>query len=70
MPSYRIKPERASGDIPRNTLDLHTVSRYLKGVESLCHEAKLSADPKVVLAALEILARQRVTVQELFEGKV
>jgi hypothetical protein len=47
------------------TLDLDQVRRYLHGIESLAREAAKSDDPRVVMTALTVLARQQQTVAEL-----
>jgi hypothetical protein len=43
--------------------------RYLAGIRALVAEALETRDPRVLLGVLEILARQRATVQDLFNGR-
>lgn len=50
--------------------DAGAARRYLAGIRALVTEALKTRDPRVLLGALEILARQRTTGQELFNGRV
>jgi DNA-binding phage protein len=49
--------------------DAGAARRYLAGIRALVTEALETRDPRVLLGALEVLARQGVTVRELFRGK-
>lgn len=44
-------------------LDVERVRAYLRDVEALAREARATRDPRVLLATLEILGRQRETVK-------
>lgn len=46
-------------------LDLAAVRAYLSGVESLAREARTTIDPRVLLAALDVLRRQAATIREV-----
>ena len=46
-------------------LDLGAARRYLAGLEALAREARTSNDPRVLIAALRVAARQGKTVAEL-----
>ena len=47
------------------TFDVDGARQYLAGLESLAREAQASGDPRVTLAALQVLARQGTTVGAL-----
>jgi len=46
--------------------DTGAARRYLVGIQALISEALNSSDPRVLIGALEVLARQRATVREFF----
>ena len=51
-------------------IDADAARLYLAGIRALVREALETDDSRVLLGALEVLARQDVTVRELFRGKV
>jgi hypothetical protein len=44
-------------------LDVERVRAYLRDAEALAREGRTTRDPRVLLATLEILGRQRETVK-------
>jgi len=57
MPRVRVK-----------ALNLETARTYLAGLEALVQEARRSDDPRVLVCALTVVARQGKTVRELTSG--
>jgi hypothetical protein len=49
--------------------DAGAARRYLASIRALVTEALTTRDPRVLMGALEILARQRAAVQEFFNRK-
>jgi hypothetical protein len=61
--------QRNHTKINLRSFDAGAARRYLAGIRALVTEALKTRDPRVLLGALEILARQRATVEDLFKGK-
>jgi hypothetical protein len=71
-PSSNNRTDRARGDKPRGTRNIHTINfravrQYLSSVEAVARD-KVSTDERVVVAALQVLDLQSSTVRELLGG--
>jgi hypothetical protein len=51
-------------------LDIEAARRYLAGLEALAREARSSNDPRVLICALRVIARQGKTIDELADRGV
>ena len=47
-------------------LNLDAMRRYLRGLENLCKEARITRDPRVVVTALRVLA---LAADQIWERK-
>ena len=57
-------------DIRVRYLDVAAARQYFAGLESLAREARVSRDPRVLLAALAVMRRQPATVSGLVRGRL